>query len=84
MDALVAGLGCSCSLGFSTIIVRYSLTELGLALAKRLESEEGGEEDRRDEEKKSEPEDSGDGPVTVDLTLDEDKEEHEVEDCWWE
>lgn len=61
---------------------RYSLTELGLALAERLESGERGGEDRREEEevKKCEAEDSGDGPVTVDLTLDEDKEEHEDED----
>ncbi|XP_053485163.1 crossover junction endonuclease MUS81 isoform X2 [Ictalurus furcatus] len=60
---------------------RYSLTELGLALAERLESGERWGEDRQEEEaKKSEAEDSGDGLVTVDLTLDEDKEEREDED----
>ncbi|KAK3546636.1 hypothetical protein QTP70_031438, partial [Hemibagrus guttatus] len=59
---------------------RYSLTELGIALAERLESGERGGHDGQEEEKKSQAEDSGDGPVTVDLTLDEDKEEHEGED----
>ncbi|KAF7706321.1 crossover junction endonuclease MUS81 [Silurus meridionalis] len=58
---------------------RYSLTELGLALAERLEcGEKGGKGGR--EKNNSEAEDSGDGPVSVDLTLDEDKEEHEAED----
>lgn len=66
---------------FIPSFVRYSLTELGLALAKRLESGEKGGEDGQ-EEKKSEPEDSGDGPVTVDLTLGEDKEDHEGGDSW--
>ncbi|XP_034159889.2 crossover junction endonuclease MUS81 [Pangasianodon hypophthalmus] len=60
---------------------RYSLTELGLALAERLESgERGGDDGQEEEEEKSEAEDSEDGPVTVDLTQDEDKEEHEGED----
>ncbi|KAI5609902.1 crossover junction endonuclease MUS81 isoform X1 [Silurus asotus] len=58
---------------------RYSLTELGLALAERLKcGEKGGKGGR--EKNNSEAEDSGDGPVSVDLTLDEDKEEHEAED----
>lgn len=57
------------------------MTELGLALAERLESGEREGDDGQDE-KKSEAEDSGDGPVTVDLTLDEDKEHHEGEDSW--
>ncbi|KAL7875946.1 hypothetical protein AOLI_G00109090 [Acnodon oligacanthus] len=57
---------------------RYSLTELGLALAERLES---GERGRNEEQERSQAEDSGDGPVTVVLTVDEDKDdEHESED----
>lgn len=60
---------------FLPLFVRYSLTELGVALAKRLESgERGGEDGQDEEEKKSEGEDSNDGPVTVDLTLDDEKE----------
>ncbi|XP_026990264.1 crossover junction endonuclease MUS81 [Tachysurus fulvidraco] len=55
---------------------RYSLTEFGLALAERLESGERGV-DGQEEERKSQAEDSGDGPVTVDLTLHEDKEEQD-------
>uniref|UniRef100_A0A8B9RM85 Crossover junction endonuclease MUS81 n=1 Tax=Astyanax mexicanus TaxID=7994 RepID=A0A8B9RM85_ASTMX len=59
---------------------RYSLTELGLALAEKLESGERGRDDREVEERKSGHEDSGDGPVTVDLTLDEDKEDNNDND----
>uniref|UniRef100_W5KUW1 Crossover junction endonuclease MUS81 n=1 Tax=Astyanax mexicanus TaxID=7994 RepID=W5KUW1_ASTMX len=59
---------------------RYSLTELGLALAEKLESGERGRDDREVEEMKSGHEDSGDGPVTVDLTLDEDKEDNNDND----
>ncbi|KAK2860433.1 hypothetical protein Q7C36_004599 [Tachysurus vachellii] len=55
---------------------RYSLTEFGLALAERLESEEQLV-DGQAEERKSQAEDSGDGPVTVDLTLHEDKEKQD-------
>ncbi|KAM9501571.1 crossover junction endonuclease MUS81 [Clarias gariepinus] len=58
---------------------RYSLTEFGMALAERLEAEERGGDVGQEEEKKSEPEDSGDGPVTVDLTLDGETGEYEVE-----
>uniref|UniRef100_A0AAR2LVX6 Crossover junction endonuclease MUS81 n=1 Tax=Pygocentrus nattereri TaxID=42514 RepID=A0AAR2LVX6_PYGNA len=60
---------------------RYSLTELGLALAERLESGERGRNDGQEEQERSEAEDSGDRPVTVVLTVDEDKDdEHEGED----
>lgn len=50
-----------------------------MTLAKRLESVERGAEDGRDEEEKSEDMDPNEGPVTVDLTLDEEKES---EDSW--
>ncbi|XP_036452480.1 crossover junction endonuclease MUS81 isoform X2 [Colossoma macropomum] len=56
---------------------RYSLTELGLALAEKLESGERGRNDRQEEQKKSEAENSEDGPVTVDLTLDKDKDDED-------
>ncbi|KAI1898726.1 hypothetical protein AGOR_G00075330 [Albula goreensis] len=49
---------------------RYSLTELGLALAERLESSERGSED----------EGGMSGPPTVDLT-EEEEDEDEREDC---
>ncbi|KAF5905421.1 crossover junction endonuclease MUS81 isoform X1, partial [Clarias magur] len=58
---------------------RYSLTELGMALAERLEAEERGGDVGRKEEKKIEAEDSGDERGTVDLTLDEEIEQYEVE-----
>lgn len=67
---------------FSPPFVRYSLTELGMALAERLESGERGGDDGQELEKMSQAEDSGDGPVTVDLTVDEGKEEHKSEDSW--
>ncbi|KAG9346446.1 hypothetical protein JZ751_006757 [Albula glossodonta] len=51
---------------------RYSLTELGLALAERLESSERGSEDER----------GMSGPPTVDLTEDEkDEDEREAWGC---
>uniref|UniRef100_A0A8C1M681 Crossover junction endonuclease MUS81 n=1 Tax=Cyprinus carpio TaxID=7962 RepID=A0A8C1M681_CYPCA len=48
---------------------RYSLTDQGLALAERLDSEETRE-------------DSRDGPDVVDLTLVEDEEEQEDKESW--
>lgn len=59
---------------------RYSITELGVALAERLESEERGTEDRKGDEK-SRSEDSDDEPATVDLTMDKDNEEKEDVIC---
>ncbi|XP_066537489.1 crossover junction endonuclease MUS81 isoform X1 [Hoplias malabaricus] len=59
---------------------RYSLTELGLALAERLESGERRNEGRK-EENRPEAEDSGDGRVTVDLTVDDDNEENDKNLC---
>ncbi|XP_072542902.1 crossover junction endonuclease MUS81 isoform X2 [Salminus brasiliensis] len=59
---------------------RYSLTELGLALAERLESGERGKDDEQGEEKRSEAEDLGERPGTVDLTLDEEKEKDDDDD----
>lgn len=75
----MSDLSCICLLGFPPSFVRYSLTEFGMALAERLEAEERGGDVGQEEEKKSEPEDSGDGPVTVDLTLDGETGEYNVE-----
>ncbi|XP_060758672.1 crossover junction endonuclease MUS81 [Neoarius graeffei] len=58
---------------------RYSLTELGLAVAEKLESEERGRDGGQEEEKKSEAEDLGDEPFVIDLTLDEGREHREGE-----
>ncbi|XP_076828762.1 structure-specific endonuclease subunit MUS81 [Brachyhypopomus gauderio] len=75
---------------------RYSLTELGLALAERLECEEGQTDGGREEEKRTVTENVGDGPVTssgdgpvtsledgpvtIDLTVNEGEEEEEEEE----
>ncbi|KAK1797112.1 hypothetical protein P4O66_008500 [Electrophorus voltai] len=56
---------------------RYSLTELGLALAERLEFEERGDDCGRDKEKAILAEESGDGPVTINLTVNEGEWEEE-------
>uniref|UniRef100_A0A4W4H1H1 Crossover junction endonuclease MUS81 n=1 Tax=Electrophorus electricus TaxID=8005 RepID=A0A4W4H1H1_ELEEL len=59
---------------------RYSLTELGLALAERLEFEERGDDCGRDKEKATLAEESGDGPVTINLTVNEGEwEEEDIE-----
>uniref|UniRef100_A0A8C1MAK6 Crossover junction endonuclease MUS81 n=1 Tax=Cyprinus carpio TaxID=7962 RepID=A0A8C1MAK6_CYPCA len=55
---------------------RYSLTDQGLALAERLDSEETREAKEHVEQMSGE-EDSRDGPDVVDLTLVEDEEEQE-------
>uniref|UniRef100_A0A8C1CUX0 Crossover junction endonuclease MUS81 n=1 Tax=Cyprinus carpio carpio TaxID=630221 RepID=A0A8C1CUX0_CYPCA len=55
---------------------RYSLTDQGLALAERLDSEETGMAKEHGEQMSGE-EDSRDGPDVVDLTLVEDEEEQE-------
>ncbi|XP_067301992.1 crossover junction endonuclease MUS81 isoform X2 [Pseudorasbora parva] len=62
---------------------RYSLTDQGLALAERLDSEETGMTKERVEQK-SEEENSQDGPDVVDLTLEkeEDDEEQEEKESW--
>uniref|UniRef100_A0A671KJI4 Crossover junction endonuclease MUS81 n=1 Tax=Sinocyclocheilus anshuiensis TaxID=1608454 RepID=A0A671KJI4_9TELE len=53
---------------------RYSLTDQGLALAEKLDSEESGMA-KEHVEQMSEEEDSQDGPDVVDLTLEEEDEE---------
>lgn len=55
---------------------RYSLTDQGLALAERLDSEETGMT-KEHVEQRSEEENSHDGPDVVDLTLEEEEEEKE-------
>ncbi|XP_030636257.1 LOW QUALITY PROTEIN: structure-specific endonuclease subunit MUS81 [Chanos chanos] len=59
---------------------RYSLTELGVALAERLESGEREIDDERKEPNRTEEEESGDGVPTVDLTADEGEEEEDERD----
>lgn len=58
------------------------MTELGLAVAEKLESEERGRDGGQEEEKKSEAEDLGDEPFVIDLTLDEGREHREGENSW--
>ncbi|XP_067256650.1 crossover junction endonuclease MUS81 isoform X1 [Chanodichthys erythropterus] len=58
---------------------RYSLTDQGLALAEKLNSEETGMT-KEHVEQKSEEENSQDGPDVVDLTLEEEGEEEEQEE----
>lgn len=60
---------------------RYSLTDQGLALAERLDSEETGVAKEHVEQMSGE-EDSRDGPDVVDLTLVEDEEEQEDKESW--
>uniref|UniRef100_A0A671KPP7 Crossover junction endonuclease MUS81 n=1 Tax=Sinocyclocheilus anshuiensis TaxID=1608454 RepID=A0A671KPP7_9TELE len=55
---------------------RYSLTDQGLALAEKLDSEESGMA-KEHVEQMSEEEDSQDGPDVVDLTLEEEDEEEQ-------
>ncbi|CAM4515995.1 unnamed protein product [Leuciscus chuanchicus] len=57
---------------------RYSLTDQGLALAERLDSEETGMT-KEHVEQRSEEEISHDGPDVVDLTLEEEEEQKEKE-----
>ncbi|XP_039515244.1 crossover junction endonuclease MUS81 [Pimephales promelas] len=59
---------------------RYSLTEQGLALAERLDSEETGMT-KEHVERYSEEENSQDGPDVVDLTLEEEEEEEKASRC---
>lgn len=71
------------SLHFSSLL-RYSLTEEGLALAERLESAEHGTNYRPawgTEEAKSEGEGEEEGPQVVDLTGSDDGEEEEMQSC---
>lgn len=63
---------------FIVIGFRYSLTEHGLALAEKLESEERGI-DEDPVEDKSEEESSGNGVDVVDLTL---EDEEGVKESW--
>uniref|UniRef100_A0A9J7XQ36 Crossover junction endonuclease MUS81 n=1 Tax=Cyprinus carpio carpio TaxID=630221 RepID=A0A9J7XQ36_CYPCA len=63
-------------LSLSMFYFRYSLTDQGLALAERLDSEETGMAKEHGEQMSGE-EDSRDGPDVVDLTLVEDEEEQE-------
>lgn len=58
---------------------RYSLTDQGLALAEKLNSEETGMT-KEHVEQKSEEENSQDGADVVDLTLEEEEEEEEREE----
>ncbi|XP_026072421.1 crossover junction endonuclease MUS81 [Carassius auratus] len=55
---------------------RYSLTDQGLALAEKLDSEETGM-DKEHVEQMSEEEHARDGPDVVDLTLEEEEEQQE-------
>ncbi|KAK7176951.1 hypothetical protein R3I93_001021 [Phoxinus phoxinus] len=57
---------------------RYSLTDQGLALAERLDSEETGMT-KEHVEQKSEEENSHDGPDVVDLTLEEEDDDDNEE-----
>lgn len=63
----------------SLFYFRYSLTDQGLALAKKLDSEETGMA-KEHVEQMSEEEDTRDGPDVVDLTLEE--EEQGEKESW--
>lgn len=68
----------------SSSLLRYSLTEEGLALAERLESAEHGTNYRPAwgrEEARGEGEDEEEGPQVVDLTGSDDGEEEETLSC---
>ncbi len=59
------------------------MTDQGLALADKLDSEETGMA-KEHVEQMSEEEDTRDGPDVVDLTLEEeDEEEQEEKESWW-
>ncbi|XP_051755525.1 crossover junction endonuclease MUS81 isoform X2 [Ctenopharyngodon idella] len=59
---------------------RYSLTDQGLALAEKLDSEETGMTKEHVEQKSEE--NSQDGADVVDLTLEEEEEEQEERESW--
>ncbi|XP_016335132.1 crossover junction endonuclease MUS81-like [Sinocyclocheilus anshuiensis] len=61
---------------------RYSLTDQGLALAEKLDSEETGMA-KEHVEQMSEEEDTRDGPDVADLTLEEEDEEDQEEKESW-
>lgn len=71
----------SLNLSFIMIGFRYSLTEHGLALAEKLDSEERVI-DKGPVEDKSEEESSGDGTDVVDLTLEEEEDDKGVKESW--
>lgn len=58
------------------------MTDQGLALAEKLDSEETGMT-KEHVEQKSEEENSQDGADVVDLTLEEEEEEQEERESWW-
>lgn len=66
---------------FIIICFRYALTEHGLALAEKLDSEER-EIDKDPVEDKSE-ESSLDGTDVVDLTLEEEEDDEGIKDSWY-
>lgn len=66
------------TLHLSPFYFRYSLTDQGLALADKLDSEETGMA-KEHVEQMSEEEDTRDGPDVVDLTLEKEDEEEQEE-----